>query len=88
MNPTEVTTTGATAWDFLIAMRFPIWIVIILIVVVFCIANADKLLAISGAIAGLFKNISKGANKKYISCLLYTSNALFRKSRNGQIVFL
>ena len=53
MNPTEVTTTGATAWDFLIAMRFPIWIVIILIVVVFCIANADKLLAISGAIAGL-----------------------------------
>lgn len=73
MNPTEVTTTGATAWDFLIAMRFPIWIVIILIVVVFCIANADKLLAISGAIAGLFKNISKGANKKYISASIRSS---------------
>ena len=73
MNPTEVTTTGATAWDFLIAMRFPIWIVIILIVVVFCIANADKLLAISGAIAGLIKNISKGANKKYISASIRSS---------------
>ena len=48
-------TTGATVWDFLISMRVPIWIVLIIIILVFCISNADKLLALSGAIAGLFK---------------------------------
>ena len=54
-----MTTTGATVWDFLIAMRIPIWIIIILIILGFCISNADKLLALSGALAGLFSNISK-----------------------------
>lgn len=55
-------TTGATVWDFLISMRVPIWIVLIIIILVFCISNADKLLALSGAIAGLFRNISTRAN--------------------------
>ncbi len=66
-------TTGATVWDFLIAMRIPIWIIITLIIIGFCISNADKLLSLSGAIAGLFRNISKGANKKHISASIRSS---------------
>lgn len=66
-------TTGATVWDFLIAMRIPIWIIIIFIILGFCISNADKLLALSGALAGLFSNISKGANKRYISASIRSS---------------
>lgn len=66
-------TTGATVWDFLISMRLPIWIVLIIIILVFCILNADKLLALSGAIAGLFRNISTRANKKYISAGIRSS---------------
>lgn len=57
--------TGTTGWDFLISLRIPFWSIIIIVVFVFCIINADKLLALSGAIAGLFRNISKNANKKY-----------------------
>lgn len=73
MNSTEVAQTGATIWDFLIAMRLPIWIIITLIIVAFCISNADKLLALSGAIAGLFRNVSKGANKKHIAASIRSS---------------
>ena len=66
-------TTGATVWDFLIAMRIPIWLIIIAVILVFCISHADKLLAISGAVSGLFRNISKTANKKYISASIRSS---------------
>lgn len=68
-----MTTTGATGWDFLIAMRIPIWIIIILIILGFCISNADKLLALSGALAGLFSGISKRANKRHISASIRSS---------------
>ena len=66
-------TTGATVWDFLIAMRIPIWVIVICIIIVFCITNADKLLALSGAIAGLFSDISKTANKRHISASIRSS---------------
>ena len=59
--------TGATFWDFLIAFKLPIWIIVILTIVAFCIAHAENLLAISGAIAGLFSRFSKKASKKQIS---------------------
>lgn len=65
--------TGTTGWDFLISLRIPFWSIIIIVVFVFCIINADKLLALSGAIAGLFRNISKNANKKYISASIRSS---------------
>ncbi len=35
-------TTGATVWDFLISMRLPIWIVLIIIILVFCISKRLK----------------------------------------------
>lgn len=66
-------TTGATVWDFLIAMRIPIWVIIIVIILGFCISNADKLLALSGAFSGLFRNLSKSANKKHISASIRSS---------------
>lgn len=66
-------TTGATFWDFLIAIRTPLWVITILIILGFCIANADKLLALSGAISGVFRNISKNANKKHISASIRSS---------------
>lgn len=68
-----MTTTGATIWDFLISMRTPIWIIIILVILGFCISNADKLLALSGVLAGLFSNISKSANKRHISASIRSS---------------
>jgi len=66
-------TTGATVWDFLIAMRIPIWAIVIVIILGFCISNADKLLALSGAFSGLFRNVSKSANKKHISASIRSS---------------
>lgn len=73
MNPTEATPTGATVWDFLIACPWPIWAILVLVTFAFCVINADKLLALSGAIAGVFRNISKSANKKYISASIRSS---------------
>ena len=73
MNPTEATPTGATVWDFLIACPWPIWVILVLVTFAFCVINADKLLALSGAIAGVFRNISKSANKKYISASIRSS---------------
>lgn len=68
-----MTTTGPTVWDFLIAMRIPIWILIILIILAFCISNAEKLLALSGALAGLFSRFSKNAQKRHISASIRSS---------------
>lgn len=59
--------TGATGWDFLIAMRIPIWVICTLIIVGFCIMHADKLLSLSSAIYGFFAIISKYARKNQIS---------------------
>lgn len=61
--------TGNTAWDFLFKLTqgYPFWIVILIIVFVFCVMNAEKLLALSSAINKFFSSISKRANKKYIS---------------------
>lgn len=73
MSSTEAMPTGATVWDFLIAFNWPIWIIAILLLVIFLIINADKLLALNGAISGLFRNISKSANKKYISASIRSS---------------
>ena len=66
-------TTGATFWDFLISMRIPIWSIIILLILGFCISNAEKLLALSAAISGLFRNISSKANKNHISAGIRSS---------------
>ena len=66
-------TTGATFWDFLISMRIPIWGVIILLILGFCISKAEKLLALSAAISGLFRNISSKANKNHISAGIRSS---------------
>ncbi len=65
--------TGNIILDFLIAIKTPMWGIVIIIILIFSISNADKLLAIRGAVAGLFRNISKNANKKYISASIRSS---------------
>lgn len=65
--------TGATFWDFLISLNFPIWILVILGVFVFCICKANNLLELSGKIAGIFSGFSKGARKKQISAGIRSS---------------
>ena len=66
-------TPGATVWDFLISLRIPIWGIIIIFIFAFCVYNAEKLLALSAAISGLFRNISTKANKNHISAGIRSS---------------
>ena len=54
-------------WDKILSWQLPFGVIVIILVIAFCIFNAENLVLLQGKIWGLFRHVSNSATKKQIA---------------------